>query len=267
MVNEEMVRVGNKTEYFKVPRKVVESFSDSKYEAKIVETLAEFENVLRLRRDVFRNELSDKSDAGLYADCDDFDRKCVHLIVTEKESGRAVGTYRLNSYQNAGTIDGFYASSEFCLEQFPADMLEKSVELGRACIAREHRNSKVLFLLWRVMAAYMESSKCRYLFGCCSVFTQEPRVAADVLAKLKADGHVDDSLTVLPQPEHTIIPKDYTPNPENAEIPPLVNIYMRIGAKVCGEPAIDRVMKTVDYFVVFDLEEINRKYRKMFFGV
>ena len=112
----------------------------------------------------------------------------------------------------------------------------------------------------------MEASGCRYLFGCCSVFTQDGEVAADVFAKLNNDGHVDKSISVRPQPENVIIPPEYESDGVGAEIPPLVNIYMRIGAKVVGEPAIDREMKTVDYFVIFDLEEINRKYRKMFFG-
>ena len=50
------------------------------------------------------------------------------------------------------------------------------------------------------------------------------------------------------------------------ELPPLVRIYLRVGCKVCGEPAVDREMRTVDYFVVFDLENLGRKYFKLFFG-
>ena len=89
----------------------------------------------------------------------------------------------------------------------------------------------------------------------------------DVLAKLAEDGHVDESVVLRPQPALEIITDDLVGDPSSAEIPPLVNIYMRIGARVWGLPAVDRDLKTVDYFVVFDLDEINRKYRKMFFGV
>jgi len=259
-----VVRVKNRKQLFKSSEMAIETFSDSRYRAKIVEELSEFESVLRLRRDVFKNELTGDKANGLYSDFDDYDPKCIHLIVTEKDTGLAVGTYRLNSFN--GSVEGFYASSEFQLDKLPYEMLAKSVELGRACIAREHRNSRVLFLLWRVLAGFMEASGCRYLFGCCSIFTQEPQVAADVFAKLRADGHVDQSLHIFPQPDVTILSDDLTGDAAAAEIPPLVNIYMRIGARVYGEPAIDRRMKTVDYFVVFDLDEINRKYRKMFFA-
>jgi putative hemolysin len=258
--------VKGKAVEFALPEVRVESFSESKYEARIVTTMAEFESVLMLRRDVFRRELSSKNETGIFSDYDEFDARSVHLLVTDRATGKAVGTYRLNAYKSAGSVDGFYASSEFELDALPVEMLERSVELGRACISKDHRNSRVLFLLWRVMAAYMEATGGRYLFGCCSVFTQAPEVAANVLAKLRGDGHVDESIDIRPRPETAIIPTGFVGDGAGAEIPPLVNIYMRIGAKVCGEPAIDRAMKTVDFFVIFDLEEINRKYRKMFFG-
>ena len=261
-----MIKVKNKKELFTLPETAVETYSDSKYEAKLVETKDEFEKVLRLRRDVFRGELSNDQNAELYSDLDSYDARCVHLLVTEKATGLTVGTYRLNTYKNAGSVEGFYASTEFCLEALPLEMLERSAEIGRACIAREHRNSRVLFLLWRLLAAHMEASECRYLFGCCSVFTQDAQIAANVLAKLTNDGHVDETIDVTPRPGLAILNDELVGDSSSARIPPLVNIYMRIGAKVCGEPAIDRDFKTVDYFVVFDLKEINKKYRKMFFG-
>jgi putative hemolysin len=39
---------------------------------------------------------------------------------------------------------------------------------------------------------------------------------------------------------------------------------LRIGAKVCGPPMIDREFGTIDFFVVFDSERLNEKYRRMF---
>ncbi len=261
-----IANIKNPASVFAVPVISVKTVSDSKYAAKIVETDGEFESVLRLRRDVFRNELAGTVNPDLFSDLDEYDAKCLHLIVTEKVTGSAVGTYRLNPFENAGSMEGFYAAGEFCLEDLPPEMLRNSVELGRACIAKDHRNSRVLFLLWRLLASYMQANDIRYLFGCCSVFTQDPRVAANVLARLRNDGHVHESLKVRPRPEKAIVPKGFIADGENAEIPPLVNIYMRIGAKVCGEPAIDRDFKTVDYFVLFDLDEINRKYKEMFFG-
>jgi len=41
---------------------------------------------------------------------------------------------------------------------------------------------------------------------------------------------------------------------------------LRLGAKVCSEPAIDRAFKTIDFLVLFDLFEMDRQMQQMFFG-
>ena len=258
-----MIDVRENPDLFSLPSVTIEPVEDSRYLGRVVSTVEEFESALQLRRDVFHIELGRSETADVYKDFDEFDRRCVHLLISERETGNAVGAYRLNPYR--GSISDFYASNEFRLHSVPPHVVEKAVELGRACIARDHRNSRVLFLLWRLLANFMSATGSRYLFGCCSVFTQDAQEAADVLAKLQLDGHVDDPFEILPNPEFEILDPKLVGDPERAEIPALVNIYMRIGAKVIGEPAIDRKFKTVDYFVMFDLDEINRKYRKMFF--
>ncbi len=242
----------------------VEGVADSKYIAKLVETKEEFEAVLQLRFDVFKREIA-ADETG--SDLDEYDLRCEHLIVTEKKTGRAVGTYRLNTLETAISPSNFYAAQEFSIEDLPGEVLERAVELGRACIAKEHRNSRVLFLLWKVLANYLVARKKRYLFGCCSIFTQDGRKAAKVLQQLDEAGYTHDSLRVSPRPGKKIVPKGFDPSGmKPVELPPLVRIYLRVGCKVCGEPAVDREMRTVDYFVVFDLENLGRKYFKLFFG-
>ena len=49
-------------------------------------------------------------------------------------------------------------------------------------------------------------------------------------------------------------------------IPRLFRTYLRFGVKVCGPPAIDRQFKTIDYFVIFDVAQMNAFSRRMFFG-
>ena len=41
-------------------------------------------------------------------------------------------------------------------------------------------------------------------------------------------------------------------------------MYLRIGARVCGPPMIDREFGTIDFFVVFDVADLSSKYRRMF---
>lgn len=253
--------------YHPILKKRIKEISDGKYVAKIVENSNEFEAVLRLRFDVFHRELSFEENPANRSDFDDYDLQCNHIIVTEKATGKTVGTYRLNTIEGAKNVEGFYAFNEFSIEDLPSEILGKSIELGRACIAKDHRNSRVLFLLWRVLAQFLEQNDKRYLFGCCSIFTQDGEVAAKVLNQLKAQGHIHENIEIKPRKDKICIPEKFVyKNVEEIELPALVNIYLRIGAKICGEPAIDREFGTVDYFVIFDLAEINRKYKKMFFA-
>lgn len=248
--------------------KEIKEVSDGRYVARMARTPADLEAVLRLRYEVFYTELGrgDAPAGGL--DLDEYDLRCDHILVTERATGRVVGTYRLNTIEGAGDASGFYAHGEFSIEDLPPRVIKRAVELGRACIARDHRNTRVLFLLWRVLARFLEKNRKRYLFGCCSIFTQDGVTAARILRRLERDGRVHETISVSPRPEKACLPADPVPADETEEIelPALVNIYLRIGAKICGEPAIDREFGTIDYFVLFDLAGISRKYKRMFFG-
>ena len=87
---------------------------------------------------------------------------------------------------------------------------------------------------------------------------------------LERKGYVDTRHAVGPQPGWECYPRGFLPEPaeplDEVQLPKLFNLYMRIGAKVCGEPAIDRFFKTIDYFVLFDLADLDDQHRRMFFG-
>ena len=50
------------------------------------------------------------------------------------------------------------------------------------------------------------------------------------------------------------------------EIPKLFRMYLSIGAKVCSPPAIDRVFKTIDFLVLFDIDAMDFVTRRMYFA-
>lgn len=110
-----------------------------------------------------------------------------------------IGTYRMQTYEMAAAANGFYSAAEFDLTRLPEEIIKNSVEVGRACIAEAHRNGRVLFLLWRGLAVYMMLTKKRYLFGCCSLTSQNPQEGKQVMDYLQANGHVHPDLQVLPQ--------------------------------------------------------------------
>jgi putative hemolysin len=241
--------------------------SDERYTVRLARTKREVESALALRYKVFKAEITQTkpSPGEPQIEFDEYDFKCSHLIVIERSTGTTVGTYRIMSFEKARTAFGFYSSNEFTLDELPRDILTSGMEIGRACIAPEHRNTKVLFLMWKTLARYLQVTGKRYFFGCCSIFSTDPAVGRTAMSQLVADGHTHSSIRVRPI-TNGIAPQDEPDFDAIAtQLPPLFNMYLRIGAKVCGPPMIDRVFGTIDFFVVFDLTEMTPKYRKMFF--
>lgn len=250
-----------------VPRTIDQTvdFVEGRYRVKLAETLVEVESALRLRYEVFTVELGgappDHDPSRLEFDEHDF--RCRHLIVIDIASAKTIGTYRLSSIETAEGISGFYSFGEYSIEDLPPPVLREGVEIGRACIALEHRNTKVLFLLWKALVAHLQSEEKRFFFGCCSIFTREPSIGSAAFRQLANGGHVDESMRVSPRKNALGMPGELN---EPVELPSLFNLYLRIGAKVCGPPMIDHEFGTIDFFVVCDTERIGPKYRRMLFS-
>jgi len=94
------------------------------------------------------------------------------------------------------------------------------------------------------------------------MFTQDEQAGAAAYRKMMRDGHFHRDFWVTPC-ANGIDLLDATDDSQ-VELPSLFNMYLRIGAKVCGPPMIDREFGTIDFFVVFDVTKMNDKYRRMF---
>jgi putative hemolysin len=146
----------------------------SSYRLRLAQTELERLAACRLRFRVFNLELGEGL-AASYAsgvDQDEYDAICEHLLVQEKATGRIVGTYRMQDGMTARRRLGYYSAQEFNFSPYE-HLRPQMLELGRACIDREHRNSEVLTLLWRGIAQYAQHHGFRYLVGCSSVSTQD----------------------------------------------------------------------------------------------
>jgi putative hemolysin len=242
-----------------------------KYEVHYARSPTELEAIQRLRFEVFNLELGEGLEESFKTgrDRDRFDPVCHHLMVNNAETGAVVGTYRIQTNVMAEKYGGFYSIDEFELDRMPSSVVSNAVEVGRACVHRDFRNRHVLFLLWRGLAAYMEKNRKRYLFGCCSLTSQDPAEGRRVMEYLLAEGHVHDGFQIHPQPGWECYdpadPPPLPPTDERVVLPQLFRIYLRYGAKVCGPPAIDRFFKTIDYLVVLDIEDLDDDARKTFF--
>ncbi len=253
-------------DYNLAPYNIV-NISDKKYIVKLAENLIEVDEALKLRFEVFNLEMKEGLDTSYKTlrDEDEFDRQCHHLLVIERTANKIVGTYRLQTLEAAKKGLGFYSAGEFNLNNLGRKILRRSVEVGRACIDKANRNSRVLFLLWKGIAQYIFYMQKRYLFGCCSINSQDPITGKIFMNYLRHHNYVHNKISTLPVQGVECYRDDlHAPYIDKVDMPSLMDMYLRYGAKVCGPPAIDRAFKTIDFFVLLDINELDTETLNMF---
>ena len=131
-----------------------------RYSARFARSPEDLTRIQRLRFEVFNLELKEGLDSSFLTglDQDQFDAHCHHLMVEHRPDGAVVGTYRLQTSEMAAAGIGLYTADEFDLSTLPASVLATAAETGRACVAQEHRNGRVLNLLWRGLASYLSTT-------------------------------------------------------------------------------------------------------------
>jgi putative hemolysin len=231
-----------------------------RYSVRFANSAEDLRDVQRLRFDVFNVELheglTESYATGL--DQDAFDARCHHLMVCDDATGRVVGTYRLMTAELA-TREELYSQTEFDLSRFPEHVVAHGAEVGRACVASEHRNGRVLQLLWRGIARYLDWNDKRYVFGCCSVPTLDTAAIAALSLKLAREDRMHTRVHAPVKAALRGASADNVLADSEAALPPLFASYLRLGAKVCGGPAFDREFRVTDYLVLLDLRDVDTR--------
>jgi putative hemolysin len=188
-------------------------------------------------------------------------------MVERRDSGAVVGTYRVQTRTMAEAGAGWYTAGEFDLSAIPDEILNTAAETGRACVAREHRNGRVLNLLWKGLAAYLAHNHKRFLFGCCSLTSQDPNVARSTWELLSSGSFVHPRLRTDPLPGFECYPEDFKGDPNvSVKLPPLFASYLKLNAKITGEPALDRQFKTIDFLCLLDIGDLDLKTYRAYFA-
>ncbi len=238
----------------------------SDFEIKITQDKNEVLEAQRLRFEVFNLEmkkgLATSYERGL--DVDDYDPSCEHLIVRDVQSHRVIGTYRLLRGSEALKHLGFYSEGEFNLEKIK-QLKGELLELGRSCAHKDYRDRALIPLMWESIARYVKSHRVRYLFGCASLYTTDPREVSESFALLKAKYYAPEEFRVHPLPGKSFpdLHDDAPAEDEQAlfsRLPSLVKGYLRVGALVCGPPALDVEFGTADFFLLLDMNNLGTDY-------
>jgi putative hemolysin len=243
------------------------SSAEPRYSLLLSTDPAQVEAAQRLRYDVFSSEpgfaLTGQGD-GL--DVDRFDEHCDHLLVREDNSGELVGCYRMLSPTGAIEAGGLYTATEFDIQAL--DSLRPSlVEMGRAVVHNDHRNGAVVLLMWAGILAYLDHCDYDYVTGCVSVPVagdggppgSQIRGVRDFVSRrhaAPADYQVHPHRPVVIDGRSL----DEIEPPSRPVIPPLMRGYLRLGARICGEPAHDADFGVGDFPALLDKRQADTRY-------
>ncbi|MBN2145722.1 MAG: GNAT family N-acetyltransferase [Candidatus Aureabacteria bacterium] len=239
------------------------------YIIKTAENSAELEEIFELRHSIFYEEMLGKHKFN-HVDVDAFDMFFDHLLILDKKTKKIVGTYRLNSSLFS---EEFYSEMEFeihGIKKLPG----RKLELGRACVHKNFRNGIVFSLLWKGIWEYIAQTFTRYVFGCSSISSINHQTAALVYLHLKRHHLAGAEFRIYPREEFRI--KHFNDHfhfaralisriPLDVEqyIPPLLQLYLKHGAKICGEPAFDQKMRCIDFFTLIDINAVDQKMSRL----
>lgn len=218
----------------------------------------------RLRYDVFSAEYD--SDLGAVVpglDADTFDAWCDHLMVSDGTTGELVATTRILRQDQAAHTGGFYSASEFDLSQLLSGAGQVA-ELGRTCVHPNYRTGATIGLLWATLAAWLTEYRIDRVIGCASISMSDGGLKAWRIARHLQDRYLssDDDRVWPRRPLPHLTRADSAGRP--VDIPALIRAYMRLGARVCGEPCWDPEFRCADVLVLLEVSALSARYSRHF---
>jgi len=215
----------------------------------------------RLRYRVFAEEMKAElhtDEPGL--DVDPFDAYCRHLIVRDRRNDEVVACLRVLLDTDAQRAGSFYSETEFDLGNL-ITAPGRVMELGRVCVHPAYRGGMVVSMLWAGLARFFQVSEFNRMIGCASIPIEGDGANAMAAYATLAQRYMAPA-------EYRVKPKLPLPLREGpvppARIPSLLLAYMRLGAKICGEPCWDPDFNTADVVVVLDPAELRQRYARRF---
>lgn len=239
---------------------------DGRYVVRFAGTDQEVDAALRLRYEVFTLELGRglASSFPTGRDRDDYDLTSQHVILIDRLQRQVVGTCRLRTYEIARTVQSFCCSREFDLTSLPPEVLAGTLEVGRICLAKAQRNSRAHQFLRRGLALGLRQKDKRYVLGSLPLATQDPMEAGRVFDQLSNEGYLHPEFRVRPRTGFKCL---WYRMPEGRQcdlrLSSMVRMCLRVGARLCGPPAINRQLRTIDLPMLLNVEEMGQHTNRL----
>jgi len=230
----------------------------------------------RLRYQVFVTELGGDGplvDHTRQLERDRFDDHVDNLVLVDSRRDVAalqhvVGVYRLLPQDAAARAGRFYSESEYDLGPLRTDG-RRLLELGRSCVAREHRGGPALFHLWNGLADYVLRNQIELLFGVASFHGTDPHAFALPLSYLHHHHLAPAALRVRARDavfkSMDLMPVDGVDRVAAMRaMPSLIKAYLRIGGCVGEGAFVDSAFNTTDVCLMLDTARMSARQRRLY---
>ncbi|AUC22012.1 glycerol acyltransferase [Polaribacter sejongensis] len=148
-------------------------------------------------------------------DLDKFDKYYHHLLLWDREANCLAGAYRMglgkDIYKKYG-INGFYIQTLFRIEPELYQMMDNTIEMGRAFIIGEYQQKPMpLFLLWKgIVHVTLRYPEYKYLMGGVSISNQFSDFSKSLMIEFMKSHYYDPYIAqyIHPKKEYKVKLKD-----------------------------------------------------------
>lgn len=241
----------------------------------------------RLREITFR-EVGEGTNNAI--DLDKYDKYYHHLLLWDREANCLAGAYRMGLgkeiYKKYG-INGFYVQTLFRIEPELYQMMENTIEMGRAFIIAEYQQKPMpLFLLWKgIVHVTLRYPEYKYLMGGVSISNQFSDFSKSLMIEFMKSHYYDPYIAqyIYPKKEYKVKLKDADKDfvfdatqsdmqkfdkiideiePGALRIPVLIKKYVKQNARLVAfnvDPKFNNAIDGLMYIKVSDIPESTVK--------
>ena len=241
----------------------------------------------RLREITFR-EVGEGTNESI--DIDRYDKYYHHMFLWDAETNQIAGAYRMGLgseiFPKKG-VEGFYLNGLFRFESELNEMLQQSIEMGRAFVIKEYQQKPMpLFLLWRgIMHITLRNPEHKYLIGGVSISNQFSDFSKSLMIEFMKSNYYDPYIAqyIHPKKEYKVKLKDADKDfifdeaesdlnkfdkiidelePGNLRLPVLIKKYIKQNAKLVAfnvDPLFNNAIDGLMYIRIADIPESTMK--------
>jgi putative hemolysin len=160
--------------------------------------------------------------------------------------------------ERAAELGCLYCDGEFWMTRLNS-IRDQIVELGRVCVSVEHRNGLTIRLLWTALLKRLETTGQRYAIGAASVSLDDGgELATRLYRYLCQTSMAAEPWRTWPRRRLTMLEHSLDSG-KLMQVPPLLKAYLRMGARLLGEPHHDPDFGCADFPVMVDMWAMDRR--------